>query len=371
MKKIKILMISILILAMSIIPVATVNAAEVTYIELDPDYLITFPMIITNGNGKLTIDEKTTDYKLYYQAVEIINDNYIQLEQMEENGQKTLDNIKVEIDKLKAEYDKSNTIFKEAQDNYNAKVEAGALETEIEEARLAYEEAKQNVKDNVNKYNAKVNEYNAKVEEILNEMEKLIPNFNENNWTETKDGSFSIDISQFSGNKAFTIWVKLVTSDGTIIYDRKIYSISGAKVEDIIVEEITLDKTELTLEEGSSYTLIPTIIPSDSTDKTIIWKSENENVAKVENGKVTAISEGTTTITASTKDGKQTAMCNVTVTKKQDTSNTVPDKEQDPTIANTVIPKAGLTKCVVALAIIALAVIVIVTYKKVKYLNFK
>ncbi len=78
-----------------------------------------------------------------------------------------------------------------------------------------------------------------------------------------------------------------------------------------------MNKTTLTLEEQEAETLVATINPSDTTDdKTLTWKSSNPEVATVDNnGKVTAVKDGTTTITVTTVNGKE-ATCTVTVTKK-------------------------------------------------------
>ena len=82
--------------------------------------------------------------------------------------------------------------------------------------------------------------------------------------------------------------------------------------ESIAVTSVALDKTSLTLEIGESYTLVVTVSPSNATDKSITWSSTNSSVASVSGGKVTAKSEGTTTITAESHNGKTTT-CTVTV----------------------------------------------------------
>ena len=78
------------------------------------------------------------------------------------------------------------------------------------------------------------------------------------------------------------------------------------------VETISLSKTSLTLIEGSSEVLSATIVPSNATHQTPFWWSDNPSVATVDsNGNVTAVSEGTTVITAMA--GMQVATCEVTV----------------------------------------------------------
>lgn len=74
-----------------------------------------------------------------------------------------------------------------------------------------------------------------------------------------------------------------------------------------------LDKTELPLMIGNEDNLTATVVPDSAADKTVSWSSDKPNIAKVENGKVTALAEGTATITATTANGKS-ATCTVTVT---------------------------------------------------------
>ena len=82
----------------------------------------------------------------------------------------------------------------------------------------------------------------------------------------------------------------------------------------IPVESITLDNTSITFEEGESKTLKATVTPSNATNKTVSWSSSNASVASVDqNGKVTAVMEGTATITAKVEDKQAT--CKVTVEK--------------------------------------------------------
>lgn len=80
-------------------------------------------------------------------------------------------------------------------------------------------------------------------------------------------------------------------------------------IEIAVVDSISLPKT-LSLKKGGSQILTANVNPSGIT---VEWSSNKQNVAKVDqNGKVTAIGNGTATITA--KVGSLSATCTVTVT---------------------------------------------------------
>ena len=79
----------------------------------------------------------------------------------------------------------------------------------------------------------------------------------------------------------------------------------------VSAESVTLDKTSLSLAIGESATLTATVKPDDATDKTVIWSSSDESVARVDNGKVTAVNAGQAKISAAV--GNITTSCNVVV----------------------------------------------------------
>ena len=86
------------------------------------------------------------------------------------------------------------------------------------------------------------------------------------------------------------------------------------KKKTVDVTSVVLNKTDLSLTEGDSETLVATIKPDDATDKTVIWSSSDATIVTVDKGKVTAVKEGSATVAA--KAGDKTATCKVSVTKK-------------------------------------------------------
>ena len=81
------------------------------------------------------------------------------------------------------------------------------------------------------------------------------------------------------------------------------------------IEKISIEAEKETLTKlGESTELKVKIEPENADAQKLIWKSENEMIAAVdENGKVTAIGNGTVIITVTTEDGKNTASITITV----------------------------------------------------------
>jgi uncharacterized protein (TIGR02145 family) len=81
----------------------------------------------------------------------------------------------------------------------------------------------------------------------------------------------------------------------------------------IEVTGITLQPAEAALSDGETVQLTATVEPDNATDKSVTWTTSDAQVATVADGLVTAVGEGTATITATASGGK-TAACTVTVT---------------------------------------------------------
>ena len=83
---------------------------------------------------------------------------------------------------------------------------------------------------------------------------------------------------------------------------------------EIAVASVSLSQSAVTLEVGGTSNLTATVQPSNATNKVVNWSTSNQSVATVNNGTVTAVAEGTATITATA--GGESATCSVTVNKK-------------------------------------------------------
>lgn len=84
------------------------------------------------------------------------------------------------------------------------------------------------------------------------------------------------------------------------------------------VTSVTLNKSETTINLGESDTLIATVSP-DTANQEVIWASDNNNIATVNDGVVQAVGVGEATVTVtSVADSSKTAICTVTVVDEGD-----------------------------------------------------
>ncbi len=117
------------------------------------------------------------------------------------------------------------------------------------------------------------------------------------------------------GDEGISLVLKAQKLSSTTIYaihdDLESPAECAVTVTPVGVESISLDRTALSLKVFETYTLSPTINPADATSPVLIWNSDNEQVATVDNGAVTAVSEGDAKIVV-TCNG-HTAECNVSV----------------------------------------------------------
>ena len=115
-------------------------------------------------------------------------------------------------------------------------------------------------------------------------------------------------------NYIYTIWLGLFS---LVTICTGLVSCSEDDNKTSVAPEITLDKTNLVLEVGSSERLTASFNPPEAPNKGHTWTSSAANIASVdETGMVTAVAEGNAVITAQALDGGKMASCNVQVVGK-------------------------------------------------------
>ena len=136
--------------------------------------------------------------------------------------------------------------------------------------------------------------------------------------TENEDGSHTIALpAAFLMEKGLYIAAE---NDNSNDYFNCFYFKEGDNTppstgDDAKVTGVKLDQNTLTVERGKTAQLTATVEPVTANNQNVTWQSSSMKVATVSRkGVVTALSEGTTTVTVTTADGGYTAQCTVTVT---------------------------------------------------------
>ena len=130
-------------------------------------------------------------------------------------------------------------------------------------------------------------------------------------WTIEDTSIASYSNGSFKGLKEGTTTITAKTSDGGFTAS------ASLEVKKVAVTGVSVSPTKLELKEGKTSTISATVAPSNASVTTVIWSTGNKNIATVsDEGVVTAVNAGTTTITATTTDGGFTASTTVTVTEK-------------------------------------------------------
>ena len=143
------------------------------------------------------------------------------------------------------------------------------------------------------------------------------------------DNIASVDKSgKVTGNSQgeTTITVTCNTESGSVFKDTCRVIVNETADEYIPVESITLDSTSLEMTMDDMYVLSATVMPENASDReNIIWNTDNDSICTVNNGIITTLNPGTTTVTA--ECGGITTSCQVNVIEqaKPDPSNTLSD----------------------------------------------
>ena len=123
--------------------------------------------------------------------------------------------------------------------------------------------------------------------------------------------------------------------NGQLVGTENTYSLSNITQDETIqavfeipVQTVALSFTQLSLKVGERGELpTATVTPNNASDKSIRWASDNEAIAKIEDGSVVGVSSGTTQLIASSANGK-TAALQVVVSEVQQPQQ--PQQPQEP-----------------------------------------
>ena len=119
---------------------------------------------------------------------------------------------------------------------------------------------------------------------------------------------------------------------GSNMKDITLYRLDETTIPDVVVKEVTIDPTELTLRVGDQATLTATLTPADAVDKTVEWGSTNPEVATVSNGVVTALAKGTAKIWVKAIAVNISDTCELTVLGAMDQTTVTYNAVKDPTL---------------------------------------
>ena len=127
----------------------------------------------------------------------------------------------------------------------------------------------------------------------------------------TSGGTVTFQVPNLA-NVSFKGWKR----NGQIVATGSSYTLSNVTQNETIqavfevpVQSLSLSFTELSLKIGEAKDLPSvTVTPSNATDQTITWVSNDPGIAKIENGKVVGVSSGTIQIIASSTNSKTTAL---------------------------------------------------------------
>ena len=115
------------------------------------------------------------------------------------------------------------------------------------------------------------------------------------------------------------------TTDGSKL--KEVISIT-VKEKEILPEKIEFMQDQIELHEGQTKQMAVSIMPTNVTSKTLIYSSDNSQIASIDQkGLVTANKEGTTILHVKTSNNKE-AKCKVTVTKEKIKITTVQELSQ-------------------------------------------
>lgn len=125
-----------------------------------------------------------------------------------------------------------------------------------------------------------------------------------------KDYDFDVEVADGGTVTISTTY----TGSGKSFWIKSIVFTKASSGGTVAVTGVELDEDAITLNEEETQTLTATVSPDNATNKNVTWESDDESVATVSNGVVTAVGAGDATITCkSAADATKHAECVVHV----------------------------------------------------------
>lgn len=132
------------------------------------------------------------------------------------------------------------------------------------------------------------------------------------------NGNSTFTVKPNTGLAAGTYTATVTVSGGNSITAGFNVSFTVTAVATVPVTGVTVAPGTATIEAGKTQQLTASVVPENATTKAVTWASDKTAIATVDaSGLVTAVAEGTATITATAKDGSgKIGSCAVTITPK-------------------------------------------------------
>lgn len=256
------------------------NIKNCIAVSLDED--IVFSEKITDDFGSINISNYQEDWEIYYQIVSFESDDMEKYQKLEEEYNTNIEEVSSKINGYKEKIDTLYVTYTNKLANYESNKND---ETAIQE----YQDALEEYNKYVRLYNEQ-GEIKEELEEEYNEqIDELIPLYNDNDWESIEKNEFEVHFN-YINEEYFTVWAKVVKGNSGTIYNRSIYNKNN-------IEDTNTNNYDMILKiaVGNSYTID---IEENTTDFTNIeWTTNNEEVVTVKDGKVTGISIGEAIIT--------------------------------------------------------------------------
>lgn len=125
-------------------------------------------------------------------------------------------------------------------------------------------------------------------------------------WSSSNDDVVSVENGKITAKKAGNATITIKSKETGISSSCKVTVTAK-------VENISLGKEEYTVIKDRYLTITPVISPDDATNKEYSITSEDENIAKIEEGKIKGVNIGETNVIFKTKDGEKSVTAKVKV----------------------------------------------------------